>query len=169
MFGFGKKNVFRDGDYILAAINEGNYSKVIVGLVEFGGPGKVKVAGLYIKPTGLIEKVQSGKLGQRSAEVLRTPHPDNLIHMLIDKVESGDFHDYVDVEKNTAVKIGAKRYTEIDNWIREGFPELFSIILSPTDSRRDEAKQVFMERMNAIYDPELKQTVYAVARQLKIF
>lgn len=169
MFGFGKKNVFKDGDYIFAAINEGNYSRIVVGLVEFGGPGKIKVAGLYIKPTGLIEKVHSGKLGSHSAEVLRSPHPDNLIHMLIDKVESGDFHDYIDVEKNIAVKIGAKRYTEIDNWIREGFPELFSIILSPTGSRKDEAKKVFMDKMNSMYDPELKQTVYAVARQLRIF
>jgi len=72
-------------------------------------------------------------------------------------------------KKNVTVKIGAKRYTEIDNWIREGFPELFSIILSPTDSRKDEARRVFIDRMNAMYDPELKQTVYAVARQLKIF
>jgi len=169
MFGFGKKNVFRDGDYIFVAINEDNYSSVVVGLVEFGGPGKIKVAGLYIKPTGLMEKAQSGKLGPHSAEVLRAPTPNNLIHMLIDKVESGDFHDYVDVENNVAVKIGAKRYTEIDNWIRAEFPELLSIILSPTDSRKDEARQAFMDRMNSIYDPELKQTVYAVARQLKIF
>lgn len=169
MFGLGKKNVFRDGDYIFTAVNEGNYCRVVVGLVEFGGPGKVKVAGLYIKPAGLLEKAESGKLGPRSAEVLRAPTPNNLIHMLIDKVESGDFHDYVDIENNVAVKIGAKRYTEIDNWIRSGFPELFSIILSPADPRREEARQVFMDRMNSIYDPELKQTVYAVARQLKIF
>lgn len=168
MFGFGKKNVFRDGDYIFTAVSEGNYSRIVVGLVEFGGIGKVKVAGLWIKPTGLIEKAQSGKLGPRSEEVLRSPRPDSLIHVLIEKLESGDFHDYVDTDNNEAVKIGAKRYTEIDNWIREGFPELFSIILSPTDSRKDEAKQIFMQRMNAIYDPELKQTVYAVARQLKI-
>jgi len=169
MFGFGKKNVFRDGDYIFAALSEGNYSRIVVGLVEFGGIGKVKVAGLWIKPTGLIEKSQLGKLGPRSEEVLRSPRPDSLIHVLIDKIESGDFHDYVDTDNNEAVKIGAKRYTEIDNWIREGFPELFSIILSPADSRKDEAKQIFMQRMNAIYDPELKQTVYAIARQLKIF
>ena len=169
MLGFGKKNVFKDGDYIFTSINEGNYSRIVVGLVEFAGLGKVKVAGLFIKPTGLIEKAESGKLGSRSVEVLRSPRPDSLIHVLIDKVESGDFHDYVDIDKSEAVKIGAKRYTEIDNWIREGFPELFSIILSPMDSRRDEAKQIFMQRMNAMYDPELKQTVYAVARQLKIF
>ncbi len=169
MFGFGKKNVFRDGDYIFVAINEGNYSRVIVGLVEFGGPGRVKVAGLFIKPTGLLEKTQSGKLGSRSLEVLRSPTPDNLIHMLIDKVESGDFHDYIDIENNVAIKLGAKRFTEIDNWIREGFPELFSIIRSPADSRRDEAKQVFLDKMNNIFDPELKQTIFAVARQLKIF
>jgi hypothetical protein len=169
MFGFGKKNVFRDGDYIFSAIGEGDYNRIVVGLVEFGGPGTVKVAGLHFKPVGLIQKVQSGKLGPRSTEVLRSPTPDNVIHMLIDKVESGDFHDYIDVERNVSVKIGAKRYTEIDNWIREGFPELFSIILSQTDPRKEEAKQAFMDRMNAIHDPELKKTVYGVARQLKIF
>ncbi len=168
MFGFGKKNVFKDGDYIFATLDEGDSSRVVVGFVEFGGPGKVRVAGLYVKPVGLLEKVRSGKGGPRAADVLRAPHPDNMIFMLIDKVESGDFHEYVDIEKNTAIKIGAKRFTEIDTWVREGFPELFSIMLSPSDSRKEEAKQIFMERMHAMYDQELKQTVYSVARQLGI-
>lgn len=101
-------------------------------------------------------------------EVLRAPHPDNLIHILLDKVDSGDFRDYIDIT-DSAVKIGPKRYTEIDTWLREGFPELFSVILSPSDQRREEAKKVFMERMNNMHDQELKQTVYAIARQLKIF
>lgn len=169
MFGIGKKSDFKDGDYIFVAVNDGEYSRIVVGLVEFGGLGRVKVAGLYIKPIGLIEKVRSGRLSMRVADVLKEPHPNNLIHVLIDKVESGDFHDYVDVDKNTAFKIGAKRYTEIDNWLREGFPELFSIILSSTATGKEDAKRVFMDKMNSMHDQELKQTVHAVAKQLKIF
>lgn len=167
MFGF-KKSPFKDGDYVFTIISEGDSSRIVVGAVEFAEPNRLKVAGLYIKPTGLIEKVRSGRAGARSSEVLKSPNPDNLIHIMIDKVESGDFHDYVDIEHNIAVKIGAKRYTEIDNWIREGFPELFSIMLSPSDERKDEAKKVFMDKMHNMYDLELKQTVYAVARQLKL-
>jgi hypothetical protein len=169
MFGLGRKDNFKDGDYIFAAVGEGEYSRVIVGLVEFGGMGRVKVAGLYIKPAGLIEKARSGRLNPRVSEVLKEPTPNNLIHILIDRVESGDYHDYVDVDKNAAYKIGAKRYTEIDTWIREGFPDLFSIMLSPTATGKEEAKKVFLEKMDKMYDQELKQTVSAVAKQLKIF
>ncbi|MEM2760288.1 MAG: hypothetical protein QXU32_09735 [Nitrososphaerales archaeon] len=168
MLGFGKKRSFKEGEYVFAISGSGDNLKIIVGLVEVPGENRIKVAGLYIKPTGLIEKVRSGRGGSRSMEVLRDPHPDNLIHILLDRVDHGDFHDYVDIN-NSTVKIGPKRYTEIDTWLREGFPELFSVILSPSDQRRDEAKKVFMERMNSIQDQELKQTVYAVARQLKIF
>ncbi|MFQ5969111.1 MAG: hypothetical protein ACE5J2_01265 [Nitrososphaerales archaeon] len=167
MFGF-KKSPFKDGDYVFTTIDENDSSRIVVGAVEFAGPDRLKVAGLYIKPTGLIRKVQSGKAGPRSLEVLKSPHPDNLIHIMIDKVESGDFHDYVDIQHSIVVKIGAKRYTEIDNWIREGFPELFSIMLSSSDERKDEAKKVFMDKMHNMYDLELKHTVYAVARQLKL-
>jgi hypothetical protein len=168
MFGFGKKTSFKEGEYVFVSIGSGDSLKIIVGLVEAAGENRIKVAGLYIKPTGLLERIRSGRVGSRSMEVSSSPHPDNLIHVLLDKVDSGDFHDYVDISNN-AFKIGPKRYTEIDTWLREGFPELFSVILSPSDSRREEAKKVFMERMNNMQDTELKQTVYAIARQLKIF
>lgn len=168
MFGFGKKGPFREGDYAFIATGSNDSLKIIVGLVEVGGDRRIKVAGLYIKPTGLLEKIRSGKAGSRSMEVLSKPHPDNLIHILLNRVDFGDFHDYVDLN-DTAVKIGVKRYTEVDTWLREGFPELFSVMLSPSDQRRDEAIKVFMDRMNNMQDQELKQTVYAVARQLRIF
>lgn len=168
MFGFGKRGSFKEGDYVFATTGSGDSLIIVVGVVEVPGDGRIKVAGLYIKPTGLVEKMRSGKGGSRSMEVLRAPHPDNLIHILLDKVDSGDFHDYIDIT-DSAVKIGPKRYTEIDTWLREGFPELFSVILSPSDQRREEAKKVFMERMNNMHDQELKRTVYAIARQLKLF
>ena len=168
MLGFGKKGSFKEGDYVFVVTGSNDSLQVIVGVVEVPGESRIKVAGSYIKPTGLLEKVRSGKGGSRSIEVLRRPHPDNLIHILLDRVDSGDFHDYIDINDN-GVKLGPKRYTEIDTWLRQGFPELFSVILSPSDQRREEVMKVFMERMNNIQDAELKQTVYAVARQLKIF
>ncbi len=168
MFGFGKKGSFKEGDYVFTTVGSNDSLQIIVGVVEVPGGGRIKLAGLYIKPTGLMEKMRSGRGGSRSTLVLRSPHPDNLIHILLDKVDSGDFHDYVDVN-DTSVKIGPKRYTEIDTWLRQGFPELFSAILSPSDQRKEEATKVFMERMNNMQDSELKQTVYAIARQLKIF
>jgi hypothetical protein len=168
MFGFGRRGSFREGDYVFVATGSNESLKIIVGVVDASGESRIKIGGLYVRPTGLLEKVRSGRGGVRSMEVLRAPHPDNMIHVLLDKVDSGGFHDYVDLN-DTAVKIGPKRFTEIDTWIQQGFPELFSVILSPSDKRREEAVKVFMERMNSIQDRELKHTIYAVARQLKIF
>ena len=168
MFGLGKKSSFKEGNYIFAVTGSNDSLQIVVGVVEIPGEGRIKLAGLYIKPTGLIENTRSGKRGSRSIEVLSPPHPDNLIHILLDKVDFGDFHGYIDIDNNT-VNIGPKRYTEIDTWLRQGFPELFSMILSPTDQRRQEAVKTFVERMNNIQDQELKQTIYAVAHQLKIF
>ena len=168
MFGLGKKGVIKEGEYVFVVSGSNDSIQIIIGVVEVSGEKRIKIAGLYIKPTGLLEKTRSGKGGLRSTEVLKEPHPDNLIHILLNKVDSGNFHDYLDINNNP-IKIGPKRYTEIDTWLRQGFPELFSVILSPSDQRREEALKVFMERMNDMQDPELKQTVYAVARQLSIF
>lgn len=167
MFGFGKKGSFKEGEYVFTTTGSDDSLIIIIGVVEVPGDKRIKMAGLYIKPTGIIEKVRTGRGGSRSIEVLKAPHPDNLIHILLDRVDSGDFHEYIDVN-DTTVKIGPKRYTEIDTWLRMGFPELLSVILSASDERKAEAKKVFMERMNNMHDPELKQTVYAVARQLNI-
>ncbi|GBC74452.1 hypothetical protein HRbin05_00493 [archaeon HR05] len=166
MLGFGKKQV-KEGDYVFATIDEGSYSKVVLGYVNFAEMDKIKVTGIYIKPIGLLDRVRSGRITQRQQEVLRSPTPDNIIHIIIDRVEYGIFDDYL--KPNSAiVRISAKRYSEIETWVRDGYPELFSILLSPIDPRREEARQIFMEKYNSIYDSEFKQTVSAVARQLRI-
>lgn len=166
MLGFGKKQV-REGDYIFATIDEGGYSKIVVGYVNFTAMDRIKVTGIYIKPIGLLDRARSGRITPRQQEVLRSPTPDNMIHILIDRVEYGIFDDYINPHGNI-LRISAKRYSEIETWVRDGYPELFSILLSPMDPRREEAKQIFMEKYNSIYDSEFKQTISAVARQLRI-
>ncbi|MFN4336962.1 MAG: hypothetical protein ACK4FV_05210 [Candidatus Nitrosocaldus sp.] len=167
MLGFSKKQV-REGDYIFASIDEGGYSKVVVGYVNFAEMDRLRVTGIYIKPIGLLERVRSGRITPRQQEVLRSPTPDNMIHILIDRVEYGIFDDYLKPNNTFIVRISAKRYSEIETWVRDGYPELFSILLSPLDPRREEARQIFMEKYNSIYDSEFKQTVSAIARQLRI-
>ncbi|MEM2161671.1 MAG: hypothetical protein QXY85_06010 [Candidatus Nitrosocaldus sp.] len=166
MLGFGKKQV-REGDYIFATIDEGGYSKIVVGYVNFTAMDRIKVTGIYIKPIGLLDRARGGRITPRQQEVLRSPTPDNMIHILIDRVEYGIFDDYINPHGNI-LRISAKRYSEIETWVRDGYPELFSILLSPMDPRREEAKQIFMEKYNSIYDSEFKQTISAVARQLRI-
>ncbi|MEM2923562.1 MAG: hypothetical protein QW560_04020 [Candidatus Nitrosocaldus sp.] len=167
MLGFGKKQV-REGDYIFATIDEGGYSKVVVGYVNFAAMDRIKITGIYIKPIGLLDRARSGRITPRQQEVLRSPTPDNMIHIIIDRVEYGIFDDYLNSNNTSIVRISAKRYSEIETWVRDGYPELFSILLSPMDPRREDARQIFMEKYNSIYDSEFKQTITAVARQLRI-
>ena len=168
MFGLFGGGAVKQGDYVFATIDEGEYCSIIIGYVEFRHENRVKIKGTFIKPIGLLEKVRSGKGHPRFREVLRDPTPENMIHILLNKVDSEEFEDYFDMERFAKIiKIPMRRFTEIDYWVKEGFPELFAVMLSQ-DPRREEARQLFLSKLNSIYDQEIKKTVYAVARQLKI-
>ncbi|RMF29058.1 MAG: hypothetical protein D6752_06610 [Candidatus Nitrosothermus koennekii] len=167
MFGFGKTS-FKEGDYIFGTIYEGDYCSIIIGVVEFKHDNRLKIKGTHIKPIGLLEKVKSGKLPPRFNEVLKAPNPNNVIHILLNKVDTNDFEDYIDLTQfNSVEKINVKRFSEMDYWVKEGFPELFAMVLSQ-DPRRDEARKMLIDKMNSIPDAEIKRTIYAIARQLKI-
>jgi hypothetical protein len=57
----------------------------------------------------------------------------------------------------------------LDGWIRESLPEFFNAVLSlPEGAERDEAKRVLRSRKDTLSDQNLKRTVYAVCRSLKI-
>ncbi len=166
MFGLGKGSV-KGGDYIFGTIYEGDYCSIIVGLIEFKHDNRLKVKGVQIKPIGLLEKVKSEKM-PKFAQVLQAPNPDNIIHILLNKIDTNDVEDYIDLTQfNSVEKLNIKRFSEIDYWIKEGFSELFDIILSQ-DPRREEARKMLIDKMNKIHDADIKRTVYAIARQLKI-
>lgn len=167
MFGLGKGS-FKQGDYIFATIYEGDYCSIIVGVIEFKYEDRVKIKGLHIKPVGLLEKVKAGKATPRQIEVLRAPTSSNVIHILLNKIDVSEIEDYIELSKfNSIEKLNLKRFSEIDYWVKEGLPELFSMILS-NNPKYEEAKKMLIDKINSINDADIKKTVYAVAKQLHI-
>ncbi|MEM2856297.1 MAG: hypothetical protein QW416_04270 [Candidatus Nitrosocaldaceae archaeon] len=167
MFGLGKVS-FKEGDYIFGTLSEGDYSSIVVGVVEFKQDNRLKIKGVNIKPIGLLEKRKSGKINARQLEVLKSPTSYNVIHILINKVDTNEIDDYIEISQfNNIEKLNLKRFSEIDFWLKEGLPELFAIILSGGEGTR-EAKEMLIKKMNNIHDVDIKKTVYSIARQLQI-
>ncbi len=170
MFGslFGSGGSVKQGDYIFGTIYEGDYSSIIIGIVEFRYENRLKIKGMHVKPVGLIEKVRAGKANPRQVEVLKSPNSYNVIHILLNKVELNEIEDYIDLKQfNSIEKLNLKRFSEIDYWLREGFPELFATILSGGEGK-EEARKMLISKMNSINDADIKRTIYTIARQLKI-
>ena len=83
MLGLGKKGLPKEGDFIFARQPDGEYNKIIFGAVTGVQDTKIGVNGIIINPVGLRNKIEQGKAGARSAEILKNPNPDNCIQMLI--------------------------------------------------------------------------------------
>jgi hypothetical protein len=165
---FGRGRIKR-GDYVFAAQNENDYRILIIGRVHEISGRKLSVLGSFIRPVGLMERVKSGIVEGRPAQVLHDPDPNNCIFMLIDRVESGAFSDEIDLDNTKTTWINEKRYFVLDGWIRENFPDLFShIFRASTEEERQYARAVLVEKMNSIYEKDLKEHVYAVARSTRI-
>ena len=114
-------------------------------------------------------RVKAGKAGDRSAQVLSNPDPNNCIFMLIDRVETGRFSEEVDQAASRVIWINENRYLVLDGWIKENFPDIFAAALAATtDEERAQARQTLLEKMNSLYERDLKDHVYAVARSAKI-
>lgn len=129
----------------------------------------ISVLGLFIRPIGLMERVKSGIVQGRPAQVLHDPDPNNCIFMLIDRVESGTFSDEIDLDNSRTTWINEKRYFVLDGWIRENLPDLFSrVFRATTEEERQHARSILLEKMNSLYERDLKEHVYAVARSTRI-
>jgi hypothetical protein len=75
----------------------------------------------------------------------------------------------MDLNADKVVQIPPKLYSVLDGWIRESLPELINNVLSlPEGAERDQAKRVLKQRMETLYDKNLKQNLYSVCRSLKI-
>ena len=166
MFGIGK---IKDGDYVFAVEKENEYTKIILGRIQSINKDLLTVLGSYIKPTGLIAKRQRGNLGQRSQEVLDDPDPDNCIFILIDRIETGNYYGNIDQSINKVKWINEKRFFVIEGWIKENMPEMFAdVIYSHSEEEKLHYRSILIEKMNSLYDKDLKEHVYAVARSVKI-
>ena len=166
MFG---KNKWKEGDYVFSSKSDGEYKNVIVGIVTGVEDSKIGVNGITINAVGLKNKISQGKAGSRSVEILKNPNPTNCILALIYRVEHENFTGVLDVNSDPVIKIDKKAYAVIDGWVRESLPEMINNVLSlPDGSEKDQAKRILKQRMDTLYDKELKKHLYSICRSLKI-
>ena len=168
MLGFGKKGL-KEGDFIFARRPDGEYNKIIFGAVTGVQGTKIGVNGIIINPVGLKNKIEQGKAGARSAEILKNPNPDNCIQILIYRIEHDNFNEIIDLNEHQVLELPNRVYATLEGWIRESLSELVNNVLSlPPGSERDEAKRILKQRMDTLFDKSLKRTLYSVCRSLKI-
>ena len=166
MFGIGK---IKPGDYVFAVRKESDNNIIIIGRVQSNDNKILTVIGSSIRPTGLLARKFQGKLGKRSNEVLNDPDPNNCIFILIDRIEFENFSGQINQEIDKVRWINEKRYFILDGWIKENLSEMFAnVIYSSSDEERDYCRTILLQKMNSLYDKDLKDHVYAVVRSTKI-
>lgn len=166
---FGKKKGLKEGDHIFSSKQDGEFRNFIFATVTGVNDSKIGVNGLIINPVGLKNKIEQGKAGTRSKEILQNPTPENCIHSLIYRIEHENFTDVLDLNSDRIVQIPPKVYGILDGWVRESLPELLNNVLSlPQGSAKDQAKRVLKQRMDTLYDKNLKRNLYSICRSLRI-
>lgn len=159
----------KPGEYVFVAQKDGNFNRIIIGRIQSISGSKIRVVGTHVRPQGLIDRIQAGRASGRPVEALSNPDPNNCIFMLIDRVEAGRFNEEVDQAATRVMWINENRYLVLDGWIKENFPDIFAAALSAeTAEARAQARQTLIEKMNSLYERDLKDHVYAVARSTKI-
>ena len=166
---FGSKPQLKEGTYVFSVKKNGDFNDFIFAVVSGVDGRKVGVNGVIVNPIGLKNKITQGKTGERSQEILNHPTPDNVVLALVYRVESENFADVLDLDVDKCDILPPKVYAVLDGWIRESIPEFINTVLSlAPGTERDEAKRVLRNRMDTLTDPNLKRTLYAVCRSLKI-
>ena len=168
MFG-SKKRTLKEGSFVFTAKPADEYCNFVIGIVTGVDGNRVGVNGFIVNPVGLKNKVLQGKAGTRSKEMLKEPTSENCIFALIYRIEYENFTDVLDLEKEKIEILSKKQYTILDGWIRESLSELINNVLSlPDGSDQDHAKRILKQKMENLYDKNLKQNLYSVCRSLKI-
>jgi hypothetical protein len=165
MFGRGK---IKPGNYVFVVQNDHEVNSIIIGKVQSVDGDRLKVNGTKIRPVGLLERVKAGRAIGRPKEVLENPDPNNCIFMLIDRVETQIFSDEVNQKLSKAIWINERRYYVLDGWIKENLPDIFASVLSAAGDEKLEARTMLLEKMNSIYEKDLKEHLYAVARSTRV-
>ena len=166
---FGKKLTLKEGVHIFSIKKNGDYNDFIFGVITGIDGKKVGVNGVIVNPVGLKNKIEQGKTGERSQEILEYPTPDNVVLALVYRVEYENFAEVLDLDKDKCDVIPPQVYQMLDGWIRESLSEFLNNVLSlPLGSERDEAKRVLKFKMESLVDKNLKRTLYSVCRSLQI-
>jgi hypothetical protein len=165
---FGR-NKIKDGDYVFVSQEYSENIRLVIGRIISLTESIARIRGSYVIPLGLIEKVSSGRGEGRPREVLQNPDPNNCIFMLIDNVETGNFDEEIDINSSKIKWINEERFHVLDGWIKENLPEVFANVLrAKSNEDRMEARTILLEKMNSLYERDLKDHMYAVARSTKI-
>ena len=165
---FGK-NKIKDGDYVFVSQEYSEKIRLVIGRIISLTESIARIRGSYVIPLGLIEKVSSGRGEGRPREVLQNPDPNNCIFMLIDNVETGNFDEEIDINSSKIKWINEERFHVLDGWIKENLPEIFANVLrAKSNEDRMQARTILLEKMNSLYERDLKDHMYAVARSTKI-
>lgn len=165
---FGR-NKIKDGDYVFVSQEYSEKIRLVIGRIISLTESMARIRGSYVIPLGLIEKVSSGRGEGRPREVLQNPDPNNCIFMLIDNVETGNFDEEIDINSSKIKWINEERFHVLDGWIKENLPEVFANVLrAKSNEDRREARTILLEKMNSLYERDLKDHMYAVARSTKI-
>ncbi len=165
---FTKKG-WKEGDYVFASKPNGDHKDIIVGIVTGVENSNIGVNGMIINPVGLKNKVSQGKAGPQSLELLKNPNPKECIFALIYRVEHNNFTGVFDVNADPVEKIHKNIHNIISGWVRESIPELINNVLSlPNGPEKEQAKRVLKQRMDTLYDKDLKKYMYSICRGLKI-
>ena len=170
MFG-RKKGEVKEGDFIFTSRKDtdGDFYNIIFGTVTGVDGNNIGVNGFFVNPVGLKNKVSQGKAGPRSKEILTKPTSENCIFALIYRIEYENFTDVIDIGTEKVEFISKKIFTVFDGWIRESLSELINNILSlPPGTEQDHAKRILKQKMENLYDKDLKKNLYSVCRSLKI-
>ena len=163
------KKTWKEGDHAFTSIQDGEFRKIVVGVVTGIEDSKIGINGIIINAVGLKNKVAQSKAGPQSAEQLKNPDPKDCILALIYRVEYDNYTGVFDVNTDPVVKIHKRIHNVIDGWVRESVPELINNVLSLSDgAEKDQAKRILKQRMDTLYDKELKKYMYSICRSLKI-
>ena len=166
---FGKKLALKEGTHVFSVKKNGDFNDFIFGVITGVDGRQVGVNGVIVNPVGLKNKIEQGKTGDRSREILENPTPDNVVLALVYRVEYENFAEILDLDKDRCDLIPPQVYSMMDGWIRESLSEFLNNVLSlPLGSERDEAKRVLKNRMDTLIDKNLKRTLYSVCRSLKV-
>ena len=163
------RNKIKDGDYVFVSQEYSEKIRLVIGRIISLTDSIARIRGSYVIPLGLIEKVSSGRGEGRPREVLQNPDPNNCILMLIDYVETGNFDEEIDINSSKIKWINEERFHVLDGWIKENLPEIFGNVLrAKSNEDRMQARTILLEKMNSLYERDLKDHMYAVARSTKI-
>ena len=166
---FGKKPELKEGVHIFSVKKNGDYLDFIFATVTGIKGKKVGVNGVIVNPVGLKNKLEQGKTGERSREILEHPTPDNVVLALVYRVEHENYAGMINLDEDKCDLIPPKVFEMLDGWIRESLPEFINTVLSlAPGADRDEAKRVLKNRMETLINKDLKRTLYSICRSLKI-